>query len=240
MKDVKFLPISKVKKIVPYGFFKSFFLLLAYLRIISLATEDKYSSDYKLNLRRGILPGITLARKTCFQHSDFINNHLYPPLFKSTIKSHTLRWIKSKVVAYKSRNLVFVHIRRGDYLFWPSHDSPAVLPLSWYNNAIEKVKATIYNPLFVIISDDLEYVRQHFHESESIIFSNNSLEVDLYLMSLCTAGILSASTFAWWGAYYAKMDSPMNSLFIAPKYWAGHRNENWFPPNYKCSWLTYM
>jgi hypothetical protein len=39
------------------------------------------------------------------------------------------------------------------------------------------------------------------------------------IMSFCCAGILSASSFAWWGAFFAKTHDKDNSYFIAPNYW---------------------
>ena len=79
-----------------------------------------------------------------------------------------------------------------------------------------------------------------FKETSSIFISNNESEIDLSIMSLCSDGILSPSSFAWWGALYAKNYNQNDNYFIAPKYWAGHRMKKWFPKNFHSEWITYV
>ena len=45
-----------------------------------------------------------------------------------------------------SKKKVFVHIRRGDYLTYPSAQFPAVLPVEWYMNCINKMNILLDNP----------------------------------------------------------------------------------------------
>ena len=39
-------------------------------------------------------------------------------------------WIKS-ITSDSNKNLGFLHIRRGDYVTWPSRKNPAVLKKQW-------------------------------------------------------------------------------------------------------------
>ena len=62
---------------------------------------------------------------------------------------------------------------------------------------------------------------------------------DFVLMTQCKGGILSASSFSWWGAYLAKQKYS-GTFFLAPKYWAGHRQKRWYPESMKSSFLDYV
>ena len=89
------------------------------------------------------------------------------------------------------------------------------------------------------MSDDQYYVKDFFKESDKILISLNEPEIDLSIMSFCSSGIMSASSFAWWGAYYAKILSSKKKIFIAPKYWGGYRYKKWWPKNFQTRWITY-
>ena len=95
----------------------------------------------------------------------------------------------------RSDHLAFVHIRRGDYLRWPSADAPAALPYTWYLNAIKSMQAKFPNCIFVLLSDDVLYLEDIFGSSSGFHISNNTPEVDLAIMSLCHSGILSEVPF---------------------------------------------
>lgn len=123
---------------------------------------------------------------------------------------------------------VFVHIRRGDYVAWPNRSCAAVLPASHYRRCIELIKARISDPFFVFISDDTFYVEEIFGGMENSFISTGSELEDFALMSQCHAGILSASSFSWWGAWFASLKQG-NGLFLAPERWGGHRQSSWYP-----------
>jgi hypothetical protein len=136
-------------------------------------------------------------------------------------------------------NRVFIHIRRGDYLYWPSIDSPAALPLCWYQKNMNLFRKKLQNPLFVVFTDDFLYVKEHFSSVRDVVVSELNDVDDLKLMAKCQHGILSASSYAWWAAYIAKNGNP-SGMFIAPLYWAGHKKLRWFPPYMKSHWLQYV
>jgi hypothetical protein len=163
-----------------------------------------------------------------------------PPIIKKKYLEFAKLWLKKKKVFQKKSNLVFVHIRRGDYHSWPNLNSPAVLDLKWYKNNMLKMKNRVKEPIFVVMGDDNLYLRNTFKESKNLIISNNLLEVDLSIMSLCSYGILSPSSFAWWGAFYGKNYNKKDKYFIAPKYWAGHKLKKWLPIDFVSKWITYI
>lgn len=104
------------------------------------------------------------------------------------------------------------------------------------NMMLEKFK----NPIFIILGDDKNYLQKQFKEKNNILISDNAPELDLSIMSLCGAGILSASSFAWWGAYYARTYNKETNYFLAPKYWLGHRIKEWRPKNFYTKWIKYI
>jgi hypothetical protein len=59
-------------------------------------------------------------------------------------------------------------------------------------------------------------------------------------MSLCSYGILSASSFAWRGIFYAKNHNKKDNYFIAPKYWGGHRLKKLIPKKIFFKWIFYV
>jgi hypothetical protein len=91
------------------------------------------------------------------------------------------------------------------------------------------------------MSDDKFYVKDVFKEGKNLIISENEYEIDFALMTLCSHGIMSPSSFAWWASFLIKMNERVksSSYFIAPKYWAGHRRKKWFPLNFYFSWIEY-
>ncbi|WP_299402688.1 alpha-1,2-fucosyltransferase [Acaryochloris sp. IP29b_bin.148] len=138
-----------------------------------------------------------------------------------------------------SNKCIFIHIRRGDYIKWPNKKNPAVLPASYYYKCIDIIKSKIHNPFFVFLSDDPHYVEDIFGGVKNSVISKFSSFQDFALMTQCEGGILSASSFSWWGSYFASQKHS-NLFFLAPKYWAGCRSKSWFPPFVKSSFLNYV
>lgn len=216
-----------------------FAFLLADIKILGRLTEDTSTRELTLNRRRGFIPHIFVTRNIFFQHSDLIESIGIVPEFQLEVVDQARAWLLSRNVKLGETKLVFVHVRRGDYLFWPSREHPAVLPFQWYARSMERLRTDLYSPVFVMMGDDLHYLRDLFTESESLLISDNTAVVDLAIMSLCHSGILSASSFAFWGAFYARRNASEDAVFLAPEYWAGHRAGQSHPPNFRPHWLTY-
>jgi hypothetical protein len=122
----------------------------------------------------------------------------------------------------KDIETVGVHIRVGDYKglqqFHPIMDTryyfDAMKEFSNENNETDKY--------FLIFSDDMEYAKNIFGESDCIIYmENNTPEVDMCAMSMCDHNIIANSSFSWWAAW---LNDNINKKIVAPK--------NWFGPAY--------
>jgi hypothetical protein len=235
-----------IKNKIIFKLFKRIIFVLAKVRFIGTISETEFapnvpSINFKIIIQRGILWNIFIAQRIYFQDKkcvDFIKNQLF---FKENIIKKAKKWLKKKIKS-KKYNLVFVHIRRGDYLWYPTPEHPAVLDLSWYIKSMSYLIAKLKNPLFILMSDDLKYLKKNFNNYKNLIISENSAEVDLVIMAMCSHGIMSPSTFAWWGSYFINFTktNKKKSYFIAPKFWAGHRLKKWLPyKNFVFNWLSY-
>lgn len=117
-------------------------------------------------------------------------------------------------------NAVSVHIRRGDYLSATFKDGfGTCCPLDYYRRAIDHIKITVKNPLFIFFSDDMDWVRENLKVDNAIYVDHNlGLDSwqDMYLMTQCKHNIIANSTFSWWGAW---LNENQNKIVIAPKRW---------------------
>ena len=102
------------------------------------------------------------------------------------------------------------------------------------------MKRSFPDAIFVLMGDDVMYLEDIAGLLPDCFVSHNSPHTDFALMTLCHHGILSASSFAWWGSTYACNYHQFQSLYFAPKYWIGYRTNSWNPPFMKSTHLTYL
>lgn len=110
---------------------------------------------------------------------------------------------------------VAIHVRRGDFL-WGKNNSTC--DLYYYKDAIALLHQMQPNPTLCFFSDDIDWCKNAFQEYSNSIFVENGGEysdlLDLYSISLCEHGIMSLSTFSWWGNWLRKNNS--HSIVICP------------------------
>lgn len=206
-------------------------------RLIGTINEQVDPTGTKIVWRSGLLGNVFFCDMSFFQSEESVEESIAGKL---QLKPHLLRQASNifKNFPHDRTETFFVHIRRGDYVYWPSKTTPAVLPLKWYLEQMDQIRSKYVKPFFVVVSDDGPYVDEMFVMYEDVFVSHESEEVDFALMSLCDGGgILSASSFSWWAAYFTRRNGATN--FIAPLYWAGHRQRDWLPVGIKTSWLKY-
>jgi hypothetical protein len=100
-----------------------------------------------------------------------------------------------------------------------------MLPLAYYRAAIVRVLEAVPDPHFFLMGDDPSWCEEQFADLPHSTVSRSSSYEDLALMSLCAGGIISNSSFAWWGAYFCGRTAPV----IAPRYWFGWAKKQWLP-----------
>ena len=123
--------------------------------------------------------------------------------------------------------LVFIHVRRGDYLTESYAGIQGLaLPPAYYHRAIAIAHARLSNPCFIVLSDDIPYCRKLFATYPDFHYSSNPPLVDFAIMTLAHAAIISNSTFSWWGS---KLAANLK-LIMSPRYWYGWRIKKTEPP----------
>lgn len=105
-----------------------------------------------------------------------------------------------------------VHIRRGDYLNYPSHHP--TLSADWYARAMSKFHP---DTVFWIFSDDIEWVKSNIH-AQNVCYQHSSDISDFFTMSACNDHIIANSSFSWWAAW---LNPDGRKKVIAPSQWFG-------------------
>jgi hypothetical protein len=163
------------------------------------------------------------------------NNYMYQGYFQSeqyfesskhdiksllVIKSHYIKQFKllSQNI-FLSKKIIVIHIRRGDYI-----DLNWSLPLSYYKTALNV--AGYENAISIFISDEPEFIEKEFSYVENKYVSNNTEIIDLQFLMAADIGILSCSSFSWWGAW---LNNKPHKQFFAPKYWLGFNTKTEYP-----------
>ena len=223
------------------GIIRRLAAVLSMLRVFSSIQESRRGGCYEISTQRGLLSRAICVCNSFFQNSEILTNLPVRLEIQEDLVNSAREWLISKGATLERQKLVFVHIRRGDYCSWPDPEFPAVLEPQWYLAAMNRLRTLIDSPLFVLISDDFAYARTQFGRLPDVLVSDNDQFIDLALMSLCSHGILSASSFAWWGAWFSRVsgDTESDGVYIAPKYWAGHRKKEWYPAGFQFDWITY-
>ena len=225
---------SRIKR----EFYKRFVRLteiLAEKKCITFITENE---DQSLVIKNGKFRFLKFVHGAFFQYESILNGDIIKTL---KIKNKYLKEAESVLsgLDIKNKKLFFLHVRRGDYLKWPEKNNPAVLPLEYYKYCMKVIRKNYQNSLFIITSDDKEYIKTHFSSEDSVYISSNSYTTDFALMTKCNGGILSASSFSWWASYFVHKQN-IDAKLLAPEFWIGHRKKVWYPLHIKTSFLEYV
>ena len=128
-------------------------------------------------------------------------------------------------------NSVSVHIRKGDFGNGKFRKVGHTLPIEYYQRAIDIFNKKIESPKFYFFSDDSEWVKEQFGEKDNFFFASElgtkSAVDDLIAMSSCKHGIMSASTFSWWGNWLRRDNEGM---VIVPN--GKYYNEYFYEPHW--------
>jgi len=160
----------------------------------------------------------------------FLDGYWQSPLYFDDIRETLLQEfqlltpLSAPVLKYKSQMetvpSVSLHVRRGDYASNPQvHREFGVCEASYYQAAITRVVEVVKNPVFLIFSDDIAWVKEHLALPPSAVFVEDpelSDVEELALMSMCKHNIIANSTFSWWGAW---LNQNPDKIVIAPTPW---------------------
>jgi hypothetical protein len=173
--------------------------------------------------------GYFQSEKYFINHSSLIRKQF--SLDETTRKNVDEKWDQIKQ-GWENDSIVVVQIRRRkDY----DNDYHGILPMSYYDEAIEKLKGH----KFLLFSDDIEWCKKNI-VNENIRFVDNTNPVfDMFLGAKCDHAIIANSSFSWWTAWL--IENP-NKIVIAPKPWYGPkgREVNDTKDMYCPSWTTLL
>lgn len=138
----------------------------------------------------------------------------FPP-FPLTSKNNEI------VGLLQTKNVVSVHVRRGDYV--NIGNTQSICTLEYYHQGIKKMKVTVSPEQFLIFSDDIGWCRENLAAAFGdvpcmYVDWNKGSEsfCDIQLMSLCKHNIIANSSFSWWGAW---LNQNPDKVVIAPSRW---------------------
>lgn len=133
--------------------------------------------------------------------------------------------------SFLSKNTVGVHIRRGDYVR-SNKPNKFLLGVDYYKEAMCALRQKLDSPVFCIFSDDIDWCKTQFLKTDDIIFVENKVEngdlLDLFSIAACEYGIMSLSTFSWWGNWLRRKQQ--DSIVVYPE--KVYFNEFFIPENW--------
>lgn len=218
-KNFVFLLGSKYKIFFFKKIFPKFLGFLVKFKAIGYVEQLRSDTSAlpKVVEKKGVLP-IRYVKTGFFQTEKLFKNDKIDFSIKEKFQ------IKAKKIFDKlpSHEKVFIHVRRGDYIFETFRGDLGIdLPKNYFDNAISLIETKVTNPFYIFLTDDPGYVECCFKEIENKYISRECMATDLALMSLCKYGVTSNSSFSWWGAYL----SNRKEMMIFPKYWYGWKQK---------------
>lgn len=216
------------------GFFKIYILMpLVKARLIGYVSQNITNGIAlpTFKERHGLLP-VRLVETHFFQSEKMFECSKVNFTIKKKYKNKALE-IFSKFP--KDLPIVFVHIRRGDYINISYNGFRGInLPKSYYMNALNRLINLVGDIYCVFLTDDYDFVETCFAEIDNKYISSEDAITDLVLMTMCDFGITSNSSFSWWGAYLMKNRQQV----IFPKYWYGWKSKIDSHINIQPNWGT--
>ncbi len=194
-------------------------------------TEEKIGQVY---LEPDIMNGVeTFADKRLMRNDlkngyfmGYFQSRVFPEAVEKELREeYVFESILDKKLAglvkwFREKEIVGVHVRRGDYLKCPPIYGN-ICTIGYYRNAIQIIQKKVSNAIFCFFSDDIEWVKKNLKKEDAIYVEKTEFKeyhnwYDMYLMSLCKHNIIANSSFSWWGAW---LNNNENKIVVAPKRW---------------------
>lgn len=173
-----------------------------------------YEEEYQNFSYRSANPPRNAYIKGWFQNEKYFLGIRNILLQEFTLKSE-LCLESSLETALKTRECVSIHVRRGDYV-----RIGLALNEIYYDRALKYIKERVKNPLFLVFSDDISWVKENMDLDGECLFANENGVYDdcqeLMIMSKCKHNVIANSTYSWWGAWLNQNDE---KIVIAPGKW---------------------
>lgn len=120
--------------------------------------------------------------------------------------------------AIRSDSSVCLAVRRGDFMTDENRRTFYVCDLLYFQRAVDYIQAHVKNPVFVVFSNDIEWVKANLNISGVVYYESGKDPVweTFRLMSACRHFIISNSTLHWWAQY---MGEAKDKIVVAPDRW---------------------
>lgn len=137
------------------------------------------------------------------------------------------------IAEYSGINSVMVGIRRGDYLQERKHYG--IYGQEYYLHCMDYITDQIKDPIFVIFSNDIEWVKNNMDfKNNKVIYRTKELQdsdaEELIVMASCQHFIIVNSTYQWWGAWLSK--NPEKIVLVPDKWFADNKPIDIVPPGW--------
>jgi hypothetical protein len=128
-----------------------------------------------------------------------------------------------------SENSIFLHVRRGDYLYSPNHYIDLTL---YYIKCLQFLKKEKGDFDLYVVSDDIQYcknelskVLNNFVRNVVYVDGLNELETMSLMRECKMGGICANSSFSWWGAYLNPNEDKM--IFFPSQWFKNPKYQEW-------------
>lgn len=214
------LPCITMNEMKRWNYIEDITLKDKMLKLCNRLGIGKNLLQYENNMK-----GLTAKELNC-------RNHYIVGFFQSLDYLQSMRVVLLKELQLKNelcildkisqildeREVIAVHIRRGDYLTvqYLRGLTKRIINRKYYDKAIQYMIDKVSNPVFFFFSDDSQWVKQnivcsceHYYMDELHLADYE----ELILMSKCKHHIIANSTFSFWGAWLCQNQ---NQIVIAP------------------------
>ncbi len=173
--------------------------------------------------------GYLQSEKYFQDHRDEVLSYFEP-------KDEYVDYLKEKYKHLLSKKNCAIHVRRGDYLNFPSHH-PVCSPYYYKQSMSHFDEDTVY----LVFSNDMDWCRQnfigeqfHFIEETGKALGGDDVVLEQILMSMCQNVITANSTFSLWAAIIGKHFYNPDMKIICPLAWFGaalwmHKLDDMYP-----------
>lgn len=177
------------------------------------------------------LIGYWQSEKYFFDATDNVKN-----VFTFNIGNLSLKSYELMNFIIKDKNVVSIHIRRGDYItnIEANKVHGDICDLLYYERAIEYFLKKNPQSKFIFFSDDIIWIHENFKKIKNKIIvdwnSGQNSWQDMFLMSVCRNNIIANSSFSWWAAW---LNQNSDKIVVRPEKWFNNLSyddicpENW-------------
>ena len=148
--------------------------------------------------------------------------------------------------------IIFLHVRRGDYLKACYDGYHNVMSFDYYEKALAHfdddtnvlvcsddpewcLEQDFFSNYRFLINTDIPTYEHEFREGDGEMVKSFVPYTDLCLMSLCNGAIICASSLGWWGAW---LQANRTSPVVAPYNWFGDKSDNDMRDMFPEDWIV--